>query len=51
MLQMVTEMDMKVFCVSSSDYMKLNNLLTCEDDDNMYPAVSAIILFPSVLWL
>ncbi|XP_071085287.1 nuclear GTPase SLIP-GC-like isoform X6 [Haliotis cracherodii] len=31
--------DLKVFCVSSSDYIKLGNLLTCDDDDDDKPPV------------
>ncbi|XP_071085573.1 nuclear GTPase SLIP-GC-like [Haliotis cracherodii] len=32
-------LDLKVFCVSSSDYTKLSNLLTCDDDDDDKPPV------------
>ncbi|XP_048258250.1 nuclear GTPase SLIP-GC-like isoform X2 [Haliotis rufescens] len=31
--------DLKVFCVSSSDYINLSNLLTCDDDDDDKPPV------------
>ncbi|XP_048258235.1 nuclear GTPase SLIP-GC-like [Haliotis rufescens] len=32
-------LDLKVFCVSSSDYINLSNLLICDDDDDDKPPV------------